>query len=228
MAIRRLIFQRVSFWLAHRNLYIIQSLNYRDQKQALPVNLDYVRYSTLGLCYEEILKNNVAGSVAELGVYKGDFSKRLNQLFPDRKLYLFDTFSGFDERDISIEHNKGYSDGSQDFSNTSIDLVLGKMVAPHNCIIKKGIFPQTIVGINDTFCFVSLDADLFEPIYQGLKFFYPRLENGGYIFVHDFNNKLYKGARQAVMTYCNENEVGYTPIPDSGGTVIITKNKGLM
>ena len=228
MAIRRLIFQRVSSWLAHRNLYIIKSLNYRDQKQALPVNLDYVRYSTLGLCYEEILKNNVAGSVAELGVYKGDFSKRLNQLFPDRKLYLFDTFSGFDERDISIEQNKGYSDGRQDFSNTSIDLVLGKMVAPRNCIIKKGIFPQTIVGIDDTFCFVSLDADLFEPIYQGLKFFYPRLENGGYIFVHDFNNKLYKGARQAVMNFCNENEVGYTPIPDSGGTAIITKNKRLM
>src|SRR5947209_3589089 len=171
MAISKSIFQKVSSWLAHRNLYITKSLDYRDQKQALPPNLDYVRYSTLGLCYEEISKNNVAGNVAELGVYKGDFSKRLNTLFPDRKLYLFDTFSGFDDSDISIEQKKGYSDGSQDFSNTSIDLVLGKMVAPHNCIIKKGIFPQTVTGIEDSFCFVSLDADLFEPIYQGLRFF---------------------------------------------------------
>src|SRR3954469_19259810 len=111
MTIARFLFKKISSWLADRNFYLIKSLNYRSRKQALPANLDYVRYSTLGLCYEEISENNVAGNVAELGVYKGDFSKRLNQLFPDKKLYLFDTFSGFDERDISIEHNKGYSDG---------------------------------------------------------------------------------------------------------------------
>src|SRR3954463_2256349 len=123
MAIARFIFQKVSSLLAARHLYLIKSLNYRNRKQALPANLDYVRYSILGLCYEEIIANNVAGSVAEVGVYKGEFSKRLNQLFLNRKLYLFDTFSGFDERDVSVEQNKGFSDGSQDFSNTSIDLV---------------------------------------------------------------------------------------------------------
>ena len=223
MAIARFIFQKISSLLAARNLYIIKSLNYRHRQQALPANLDYVRYSTLGLCYEEIIEKSVAGNIAEVGVYKGDFSKRLNRLFFNKKLYLFDTFSGFDERDISIENNKGYSDGKQDFSNTSIDLVLKKMVAPQNCIIKKGTFPQTAEGIDDTFCFVSLDADLFEPIYQGLVFFYPKLENGGYIFIHDFNNEHYKGAKQAVLKFCKENGVGYTPVPDSGGTAIITK-----
>src|SRR3954454_22146761 len=127
MTIARFLFKKISSLLADRNFYLIKSLNYRNRKQALPANMDYVRYSTLGLCYEEISESSIAGNVAELGVYKGDFSKRLNQLFPDKKLYLFDTFSGFDERDVSIEHNQGYSDGSQDFSNTSIDLVLKKM-----------------------------------------------------------------------------------------------------
>ena len=223
MAITRSIFQKVSSLLAARNTYLTKSLNYRDRQQALPANFDYIRYSTLGLCYEEIIENKVAGNVAEVGVYQGDFSKRLNQLFSNRKLYLFDTFSGFGESDISIEQNKGYSDGSQDFSNTSIDLVLKKMVAPQNCIIKKGLFPQTAIGIDDTFCFVSLDADLFEPIYQGLLFFYPKLENGGYIFIHDYNNEHYKGAKQAVLKFCKENGIGYTPIPDSGGTAVISK-----
>ena len=28
-------------------------------------------------------------------------------------------------------------------------------------------------------------------IYEGLKYFYPRLSLGGYIFVHDYNSSLY-------------------------------------
>ncbi|HYJ64721.1 MAG TPA: TylF/MycF/NovP-related O-methyltransferase, partial [Parafilimonas sp.] len=75
----------------------------------------------------------------------------------------------------------------------------------------------------DKFCFVSIDADLYEPILSGLQFFYPKLESKGYIFVHDFNNDLYKGAKKAVIDFCNTNNVGYLPISDSCGTAIIIK-----
>ena len=43
------------------------------------------------------------GECAEAGVFEGDFAKWINQYFPDRKLYLFDTFEGFDMRDIEKE-----------------------------------------------------------------------------------------------------------------------------
>ena len=92
-----------------------------------------------------------------------------------------------------------------------------------NCIIKKGYFPESAVGVDDRFCFVSIDADLYEPILSGLQFFYPKLESKGYIFVHDFNNDLYKGARKAVLEFCNANGINYLPIPDTCGTAIITK-----
>ena len=223
MTISKFIFQKLSKTLSTKGLYITKSLNYRKRTQALPPNFDYIRYATLGLCYEEITAKGVKGNVAELGVYRGDFSRRLNQLFSQRKLYLFDTFEGFDEKDVVVEHQKGYSTAKQDFSQTSIELVKGKMAYPDNCIFKPGYFPQTAAGIEDTFCFVSLDADLYEPIYQGLLFFYPRLEKGGYIFIHDFNNEQYKGAREAVLQFCSENDSSYVPVPDSGGTVIITK-----
>lgn len=58
-------------------------------------------------CLEKISvlvkEKQVAGAVAELGVYRGDFAKVINEVFPDRKLYLFDTFKGFPEQDISYE-----------------------------------------------------------------------------------------------------------------------------
>ncbi|HVX25329.1 MAG TPA: TylF/MycF/NovP-related O-methyltransferase [Parafilimonas sp.] len=182
-----------------------------------------MRYTTLELCCTEIRRNNVEGNVAELGVYKGDFAKRINQLFPDKKLYLFDTFEGFDEKDVSTEKQSNFSSGEQDFSDTSVELVLRKMKYPNKCVVKKGFFPDSAVDVDDKFCFVSIDADLYEPILAGLKFFYPRLEPGGYIFVHDFNNDLYKGAKKAVLEFCAASNINYLPIPDSGGSAIILK-----
>jgi O-methyltransferase len=222
MSVSRFLFHSLSKILATKNLYLTKSLNYK-LNQSLPPNYDYVRFSTLGLCYEEITNKNVKGNIAEVGVYKGVFAKRMNKLFRDRTLYLFDTFEGFDGKDVEVEKNSGYSKGDQDFSDTSVQMVMRSMPYPEKCVVKKGFFPDTASDVEDSFCFVSLDADLYEPILQGLIFFYPRLEKGGYIFIHDFNNDEYKGARPAVLKYCNENGINYVPIPDSGGTVIITK-----
>ena len=223
MSIARFAFKRLSRLLAAKRIYLTKSLNYRKKPQLLPPNFDYVRYATLALCAEEILSRGIKGNVAELGVYKGDFAKRLNALFKDRKLYLFDTFSGFTDKDKQIDQGQGYSSASQDFSDTTVGYVRSQLTHPENCIFRAGYFPDTATGITGTFCLVSIDADLFEPIFQGLQYFYPRLEKGGYIFVHDVNNEEYVGARQAVQQYCGENGIAFVPIPDSGGTVIISK-----
>ncbi|MFI5186720.1 MAG: TylF/MycF/NovP-related O-methyltransferase [Chitinophagales bacterium] len=223
MAISRFIFHNIAKALSKKKIYLVKSLSFKGRPLTLPLNYDYVRYATLELCYEEIISAGITGNVAELGVYRGSFASRLNQLFSQKKLYLFDTFKGFNDEDVAIERKKKYSSGDQDFSNTSIELVKSKMPHPENCIFKPGHFPQTAEDVDDNFCFVSIDADLFEPIYQGLKFFYPKLNKGGYIFIHDFNNAAYTGSRNAVSLFCKENDIRFVPIPDSGGTVIITK-----
>jgi O-methyltransferase len=107
---------------------------------------EYVKTSSLELIANEIYDKNIVGSVAELGVYKGDFAKNINIAFPDRRLYLFDTFEGFDERDIKVEMRKGFSMGNQDFSETSVELVLSKMKHKKNCVIRKGYVPESING----------------------------------------------------------------------------------
>ena len=204
--------------------YINYSLNYSARKRIIDRNyMDYIRLSTLELISYEINHNNIKGSLAELGVYKGKFARYINYYFPDRKLYLFDTFRGFDEADIKSELQNTYSTGAQDFSNTSVKQVLSKMPFPDQCIIKEGYFPDTAMGLSEEFVFVSIDADLYEPIYKGLQYFYPNLKKGGYIFVHDYNNDVYKGARKAVEKFCSENELNKLPLPDSCGTSVLMK-----
>jgi O-methyltransferase len=204
---------------------IINNMEKLGRKRLVDVSDgDYVRYSTLELLASEIYSNNIEGSVAELGVYKGAFARKLNEIFYDRYLYLFDTFEGFNKNDVNTEIQQNYSKSDTSvFSNTSVEKVIQSMPHPENCIIKKGYFPDTSFGIEDTFAFVSIDADLFNPTYEGLKYFYPRLASRGYIMVHDYNNVDYLGAKEAVKQFCTEFDVSYFPVSDICGSVCISK-----
>lgn len=210
--------------LRENKIVITSSLDFLYRRRSIDSNyFDYIRLATLELVCEEIKRKKLEGNVAELGVYKGKFARYINSYFPERQLYLFDTFEGFDDRDIDSEKQLGFSDGKQDFSNTSVEAVLKQMPHPENCRPVKGFFPESARDVDDAFVFVSLDADLYEPILAGLNFFYTKLVKGGYIFVHDFNNENYSGARRAVEQFCSEQGIGFIPIPDSGGSVIIAK-----
>jgi O-methyltransferase len=210
--------------LNKKNIFIGNSLSFLHRKRKIDRNyFDYIRLATLELVSHEITRKNIEGSVAELGVYKGKFARYINKYFPDSILYLFDTFEGFDSRDIESEKVRIHTSVEQDFSDTSVDAVLKIMPYPDKCVIVKGFFPESAKGRNATYKFVSIDADLYEPIYNGLVFFYPKLVPGGYIFIHDYNNDRYKGSRKAVEQFCTEQKINCVPLPDSGGSVIIIK-----
>lgn len=194
--------------------------------------LDYVRYRTFELCAEEILTSaNPAlrdAAVAEVGVYRGDFAKIINAKFYQKKLYLFDTFSGFDDAEYLNDLKSEGVDSAymNNFKDTSEDFVIARMPHQEMCVIKKGFFPDSAAGCADEiFCFVSIDVDLFEPIYNSLDFFYPRLAEGGYLFIHEYNHNHYTGVKKAVRRY--EEVQGITlrkiPISDKNGTLIIIK-----
>lgn len=193
-------------------------------KKDISYRNDFVRYRTFELCVRELKKANISGSCAELGVYKGQFAQYISAAFPDRELYLYDTFEGFQESDLDKSVSSTWTNV---FKDTSVDMVLSLMTDQNNVVIRKGYFPQTIrEEENSVFAFVSIDADLEKPIYDGLEFFYPRLSKGGYIFVHDYNGGKWHGIERAVRSY--EEKLGQAlckvPICDSEGTLVITKN----
>ncbi len=184
---------------------------------------DFVRISTLELLAQELNDRGIEGDCAEVGVYKGDFASVINRYFPTRRLYLFDTFGGFDPRDLAADMAQGLVGIEADFSDTSVRKVLGKMAYPENCIVKAGYFPDTASDVDGRFCFVSLDADLYQPTIEGLRFFYERLSPGGAIFVHDYNNRNYGGIRQAVSEFSVEHSIHYLPMSDRCGTAVFFK-----
>lgn len=112
----------------------------------------------------------------------------------------------------------------QAYKQTDVGIVLQKMKYLDNLVIKQVFFPESLDGLEDIFSFVSIDVDFEDSIYEGLKYFYPRMEKGGYIFVHDYNSSLL-GVEKAVDKY--EKECGEwlhkMPLCDTNGTLVIMR-----
>ncbi len=175
-------------------------------------------------CFAKINADKLNGcSIAEGGVFQGDFSKELNRIFSKNKLYLFDTFEGFDLRDIEQEKLHSFSDAEGGHLNiTSEELVMSKMPYKQMVEIRKGYFPESTSELeNEKFAFVNLDFDLYSPTLAGLEFFFPRLIPGGAILVHDYFSNSYLGVREAVSKYEEKNKLIKAPIGDNCSIVII-------
>jgi O-methyltransferase len=190
-----------------------------------------LRLSSVRMLAEEIRKGAIEGAIAELGVYQGELAVELNRLFPDRRIVLFDTFEGFAASDI--EKEEAYANEThrhRDFSNTSVELVRGRLPHPETAEFIAGFFPESLEQLKDRdeirFAMVSLDPDLYEPVRQGLVYFYPRMSPGGVIVIHDYNSTQYPGVRSAVQEYCRERSLVPVPLSDLHGTAVLVKEGG--
>lgn len=149
--------------------------------------------------------NGLIGAVAECGVNNGEFAKYINMYFPDSKCYLFDTFEGFAREDIDIELELGNEDFNRSvyakegvFAQASEENVIKKMKYPENIIIKKGHFPESANDVEETFLYVNLDMDLYQPELEGLKFFWDKMVSGGLVMLHDYTHPELPGVKKAV------------------------------
>jgi hypothetical protein len=152
----------------------------------------------------------------------GDFAALINRFYPDRTLYLFDTFSGFDERDLSInEVETGFGKGLT-FTNEEISVL--KCLHQEKIVVKKGYVPRTFSGLeNERFAFVSLDMDLYKPQLAGMEFFIPRMSKGGVILVHDYYNPKFPTLKQAVAQVAERFDMVSFPIGDNWSIAIMAK-----
>lgn len=192
-----------------------------------PEQLDMfdARIATMRLLAEQIRGLKIPGDVAELGVYRGDFAIHINAAFPDRRLHLFDTFSGFDERDLELERREGFSCAQAgDFSETSVNTVWKRLPFPEQTDFHKGWFPDSFAACEGRFfAFASIDADLYAPTAAALPLFWERLNPGGALLVHDVNGAQYRGAGRAVSEFCAAHSILPTPVCDLHGSVILRK-----
>lgn len=185
---------------------------------------DASRLWSLILNIKQIVGDGVPGDFAEVGVWRGNTAAVLARLAVDRQVFLFDTFEGFNVRDLrGVDANKDVA-----FNSTSLDLVkevVGR--ERQNCHYVKGWFPDSVSDEHRQrqYAVVSLDCDLYDPMKAGLEFFYPRMPRGGIMFLHDYSSLLWDGAKLAVDEFCAETGELIVLMADKSGSAFLRRSR---
>jgi hypothetical protein len=184
---------------------------------------DIGRLILIALNARQVLAEGVSGDFAEVGVYKGNSARvladALDREGDNRKLYLFDTFGGFDRRDF-----KGIdAEVADQFGDISLEAVQQFVGLGERFEYRPGYFPDSANGVAATFALVHLDCDLYEPMKAGLEFFYPRLSPGGLMLLHDYSSRHWPGATNAVDEFLADKPEAVVLMPDKSGTASFRK-----
>ena len=185
--------------------------------------LDFARLWSFVLNLKHAL-SRCSGSVAEIGVYQGQSSAVLSYYAEkfSRNVYLADTFEGFAER----QFEEGMGEGKEKaFRDTSFDTARAVVGSYSGIRWIVGVFPDSATKEMqaDTYSFVSIDCDIYQPILEALKFFWPRMDIGGIIFVHDYSSGHWPGATRAVDEFCEVTGVSGVLLPDLAGSYVLVR-----
>lgn len=117
------------------------------------------------------------GNFVEVGVYQGGTAWHLTELAKkqNRKIYLYDTFSGIPFSGDLDYHQVG------DFSDTSFEKVRDAL--PYATVV-EGIFPDSAVEM-DKIAFVHLDCDQYQSVIDSIAYLKPKMVKGGIIWFDD-------------------------------------------
>lgn len=189
-----------------------------DVSRRIETLADDVRYAALALAIQRLETERIEGAFAELGVYQGVTSRFIHQQAPNRRLYLFDTFSGFPADALESREDNRFRDTSQE----SVAKLIGDL---QNVIFRAGYFPNTATGLEqEKFALIMLDFDLYSSAVEAFNFFYPRLVRGGYFFMHDFNSPESDHAiSRAASEFLADKPEQILEIPDMWGSAVFRK-----
>jgi Macrocin-O-methyltransferase (TylF) len=187
---------------------------------------DVTRLFSFILNCKQILAEKINGDFAELGVWRGNTAAVLAHYAfeQNRKLFLFDTFEGFNTADLKgVDAKKTIA-----FNNTSIQLVKNNMGKNDSaCEYVKGFFPDTLTQIHHDrqYAIVSLDCDLYAPTKAALFFFYDKMPVGAIFFLHDYSSLHWEGSKLAIDEFCKEKNEYVILMPDKSGSAFLRKSK---
>lgn len=165
------------------------------------------------------LSRGVTGDVAEFGVWKGHTAKALKTLIPGRKLYLFDSFTGYPPGSFSDNDRRAGL-----FRDTGFDEVKA-FVGNDQVVWRPGAFPATLDGLpeNLRFSVVHIDFGSGPATGAALDYAYPRLNSGGVLFLHDYANDSWSEVARTADAYLADKPDRFVVAPDKGGTGVLIK-----
>jgi O-methyltransferase len=173
-------------------------------------------------------ENNIEGDVVEFGCFVGESSKYLMktlvELNSDKKLFVYDSFEGLPNL-TQWEENSGWRAGTL---KTSEEVLISNFETnglPLPTIHKDWFCDVPQDKIPEKIAFAFLDGDFYNSIYDSLSKVYDKVQDGGYIFFHDFKRPDLPGVDAAIRDFLQERGLSYHVIEVTEQVGLLIKNR---
>ncbi|HVX12702.1 MAG TPA: TylF/MycF/NovP-related O-methyltransferase [Pirellulales bacterium] len=189
------------------------------------------RYYGMYQMLRRVLERNVPGDIIECGCWRGHSSFMISKLIAEsgqkRTFHIFDSFEGGlsdrtteDSGLFAPQSAEAVKQQKQAFYSTEEEV--RSTLAPFDFYkLYPGWIPDRFPEVAErSIALVNIDVDLYQPIRDSLRFFYPRLSPGGVIVVDDYGTTDWPGATKAVDEFLKENDVTFS-IETLGSMVIV-------
>jgi len=179
-----------------------------------------------------IAKSKIAGDIVECGVWKGGSAMviayaliDMNEI--DRKIYLYDTFTGMTEptkEDIAIPNkasaiNKWNKNKFNDWETIPLqeakENILSTGYPEKNLIFIKGDVQDTLLETkHEKISLLRLDTDWYESTMQELVHLYPSLSERGVLIIDDYG--YWAGSKKATDDFLEDKQILLNRIDQTG------------
>lgn len=165
---------------------------------------------------------HLSGDTAECGVFKGAGSYLIckrNAISPhSRRHHVFDSFQGIS--DPGKKDGQFWSKGDLSCPMDTVTENLSEF-GSNAFQLYPGWIPERFSDVEGReFSFVHVDVDLYEPTLGSLKFFYPRLQDGGILVCDDYGFLTCPGATAAMDEFLEDKPEPIVTLPCGGGYIV--------
>ena len=208
------------------DLYFIKTIS-KFIRYTMTLNRGIEPSYSLYKAVQYVVKNKIPGDFVECGVWRGGSGILIALALAhfgdtDRKIFLYDTFTGMtkpDEKDVDWDgrnFQKKWEKDSSQFENFqwgyggSIEQVRKNVYASNypkdNFVFVKGSVEHTIPGtVPEKIALLRLDTDWYASTYHELVHLYPIISAGGILIIDDYG--WCRGSRQATDKYIKEHKL---------------------
>ena len=162
---------------------------------------------------EVVLQINVEGDVVELGCYEGTsalfFQRMIEELAPDKKLWLYDSFEGLPDKtkEDASESGNLFKQGALKASKARLAKNFFKANLKIPEIRKAWFYELDTEDLPEKICFAFFDGDFYESIADSLKLVWPKMSEGSAIMIDDYETSKLPGVKKAVDEFARLNNL---------------------
>jgi hypothetical protein len=187
----------------------------------------HIEWRVHTVCWAAHHASRLPGDFVECGVNTGMFSlaaaKYIDLNATGKHFYLFDTFSGIPEEQISERERDldRHLENEINYDTDSFETARRNFAGYPHAILVRGKVPDTLATVEiEQVCYLSLDMNIAAPELAAIQYFWDKLVTGAPVILDDYGFLNYAPQKDAMDEFADGKGVKILTLPTGQGLLL--------